>query len=521
MNKVMTLTYASSLSDLREINSSFDSGILQIAYPGLNRNKSYISKETFERCIKTMYNCPIVCNYNIETDTLGGHDMDVVTDSEGDLRLINLTDPVGVIPESAEWWWGDPVIEDDGAEREYLYTECLIWKRQPAYKKIAADGDIAHSMEITVKEGHLDDGVFYIEDFEFTAFALIGAEPCFESSALHMFSGHNFKMQLSKMMQELEETFTKVDTSSEVDNIHPQDNSTKGGLKVLEDKMELVAKYGVDVESLDFSIDDLSIEELTEKFEAMTADSSEDDSVETVEEQEEQHDQENFELNGNISQELYRMMSEKQIDTEWGTYPEYCVVDFDISKSEIYAWDSNDWLLYGFSFEMNGDAVVINWESKKRVKYIIADFDEGEQASPFAQAFTLMKEKLQDYSELSAKYQTASDTIESMNHELDELKEYKAKAENAIAESKRCEVLSSFADLEGIEAFEEVKEHAAEYELNELEEKCFAIRGRNGAVVKYSFNENRPKIVVDRSLRSSSKDPYGGVFAEYGFDAEN
>lgn len=521
MNKVMTLTYASSLSDLREINSSFDSGVLQIAYPGLNRNKSYISKETFEKCIKTMYNCPIVCNYDIEADSLGGHDMDVVTDSEGELRLINLTDPVGVIPESAKWWWGEPTIEDDGTEREYLFTECLIWKRQPAYKKIISDGDISHSMEITVKSGHLEDGVFYIDDFEFTAFALIGETPCFESSALHMFSGRDFKMQLSKMMQELEETFTKVDTSKEVDNIHPQDNSTKGGLKVLEDKMELVAKYGVDVESLDFSIEDLSIEELTEKFEAMANESAHDKADEPVENTEEPLAQENFELNNNITSEIYRTMSEKMIDTDWGTYPAYCVVDYDLDKSEVYAWDSNDWLLYGFSFEMNGDAVVINWDSKKRVKYVIADFDEGEQASPFAQAFTLLKEKIQDYSELSAKYQTASDTIESMNQELNELKEYKANAENAIAESKRQELLASFADLEGIEAFEDVKEHAAEYALNELEEKCFAIRGRNGAVVKYSLNENKQKIVVDRSLHSNTKDPYGGVFAEYGFDAEN
>ena len=39
-----------------------------------------------------------------------------------------------------------------------------------------------YPMEITVKDGELIDGVFHIYDFEFTAFALIGVAPCFESS---------------------------------------------------------------------------------------------------------------------------------------------------------------------------------------------------------------------------------------------------------------------------------------------------------------------------------------------------
>ena len=49
---------------------------------------------------------------------------------------------------------------------------------------------------------------------------------------------------------------------------------------------------------------------------------------------------------------------------------------------EVYCWDRNDWLLYGFGYKLNGDSVVIDFESKKRKKYTIVDFDEGEQPSP-------------------------------------------------------------------------------------------------------------------------------------------
>ncbi len=68
-------------------------------------------------------------------------------------------------------------------------------------------------------------------------------------------------------MQELKESFQTVQPSHEV-VIHPQ-NYSEGGEEVLEQKKALAAEYGLDIESLDFSIDDLSVEELREKFEAM------------------------------------------------------------------------------------------------------------------------------------------------------------------------------------------------------------------------------------------------------------
>ena len=146
MNKVLNLTYASSLTRLCEINSSFDAGVLRIAYAGENRNGSYIDKKTFEKCMKTIFNCPIVCNYDRDTDTLGGHDMEVVRDSEGELKIVNLTTPVGCIPESAKVFW-ETIEEEDGSTHEYLCAEALLWKRQEAYQKIKKDGFTAQSME--------------------------------------------------------------------------------------------------------------------------------------------------------------------------------------------------------------------------------------------------------------------------------------------------------------------------------------------------------------------------------------
>lgn len=517
MDKVLNVTYASSLTDLCEVNSSFDKGILKIAYPGENRNKTSISKEAFERCIKTMYNCPIVCNYDRDTDTLGGHDMEIVRDSEGGLHIVNVTTPIGCIPESAKTWFAE-VEEDDGTIHEYLFAEALLWKRQEAYRKIKDDGIVAQSMELTIKDGEMINDIYHIKDFEFTAFALIGVTPCFESASLEMFSKQDFKQQFSEMMQDLKDSFNSIDSSLEDEDIHPQkEYSTEGGDKVLDKKMELAAKYEIDIETLDFSIEDLSIDELTAKFEEIKAKSEDSEDNEDAEINE-SGSVDKFALTGNIIEELGRSLEKVTIEREWGECPRYWYVDCDFELSEVYCWDTADWLLYGFTYTLDGDNVVIDYECKKRKKYTIVDFDEGEQASPFATVFEQLENKLQDNSEWEAKYNTASETIKLMKTELTELRQFKNDTEVGIAETEREKIFAQFEDLVGIESFEQLRENCKDFDVETIEEKCYAIRGRNGVSTKFSLN-NTPRIKVDKT--GLSKEPYGDIFTKYGIGSND
>ena len=112
-----------------------------------------------------------MCNYDRDADAIGEHDIELVRDERG-MRIVNLTEPVGVIPESARVWW-ETFEEDDGKTHEYLCAEALIWKRQEAYAKIRKNGVTDESMEIRIKRGHADDedGLFHIDDLEFWPFA--------------------------------------------------------------------------------------------------------------------------------------------------------------------------------------------------------------------------------------------------------------------------------------------------------------------------------------------------------------
>lgn len=512
-NEVLNLTYASSLTHLCEVNSSFDSGVLRIAYAGTNRNGSAISKMAFEKSLKTIYNCPVVCNYDRETETLGGHDMELVHGEDGSLRVVNITQPIGVIPESSNVFW-EIVEEDDGTIHEYLCAEALIWKRQEAYRVLKESGIVAQSMELTVKDGEVVNGVYHINDFEFTAFALIGCEPCFESASLS-FSKQDFKQQLSEMMLDLKESFNKVTTSVEDDNITQNKHSMEGGEKVLE-KKELIAMYGIDVESLDFSIDDFTVEELEEKFKAMQEVTSEGTSEPEAEPVVEPDAQDNFSLTGNVLEEIHRALESVKIEREWGECSRYFYVDSDFEAMEVYCWDATDWMLYGFNYKPNGDNVEIDFESKKRKKFVIVDFDEGEQVSPMANVFELIESKLSENAEFAVKYQAASDTITTMEKELGELREYKLKAEEAIARGERDEVFAQFEDLVGVEAFDELKVKCMEYDLETLEEKCFALRGKHGVKVNFSNETKVPKLPIEKT--KEEKLPYGGIFKKYGIE---
>lgn len=504
--KIAHMTYSSSLSSLCEVNSSFDTGILRIAYTGKNRNGSSISKEVFESCIDTMYNCPIVCNYDRETDSIGAHDIELVSNKDGDMRIVNCTTPVGVIPESSKYFW-ETIEEEDGTEHEYLCAEVLIWKRQEAYQKIKADGITKHSMEVSVKDGEIQNGVFVINDFEFTAFCLLGDdhEPCFESSAMGLFSLDSLKSQMEEMMSELKETFTLV--SPRFEDVDTLNIPTEGGEKVLEEKIALVAEYGYEVESLEFSIEELSLEELREKFEAMNAEPVVEPVADPVVEQ--------FELNSQVCEEIRYAVEAEMIERPWGKMPRYSVVDFDADTKQVYCFDADDhWKLYGFGFSMNGDSVVVDFESKKRMKFAIVEFDEGEQTMPLDKVFEdISAQYTANDTQWSEKYQAASDTIETMNTELGSLRQFKADTEAATAKVAREEIFAQFEDLAGVEEFETLRENCAEFELDALEEKCYAIRGRNSTVAKFTKKPEAPKLKVERTEPEDRV--YGGLFEQY------
>lgn len=282
----------------------------------------------------------------------------------------------------------------------------------------------------------------------------------------------------------------------------------------MEDKKDLLAKYGIDESTLDFNIDDFTIEELTEKFEAMKEVSAE---ANVACDEPETNDCENadFALTSNIIEEIQRALDEIKIQREWGECHRYWYVDCDMEANEVYCWDTEDWLLYGFTYTVDGDSVTIDFDSKKRKKYVIEDFEGGEQDSPFASAFSMLEQRILDNAGLEAKYQNASDTIKAMDAELETLRKFKTDTEAESERKLKDAVFAKFEDLIGNESFEDLRAHCDEYTADEIEEKCYALRGRN-TDVKFCLDNKTPKIPVGKT--NTNTEPYGGLFVKYGVE---
>ena len=545
------LLFNSALDKVIKCNDSFDYGVLQIAYHGENRNGSFISKETMQRCAeRSIYNVPVVANYRRETDSIGSHDVEIVR-KKGTPTLVNVTQPIGVVPESADFWWTE-VTEDDGAVHEYLCADILLWKRQEAYARIKEDGITAQSMEIGINECHREDKMLVIEDFEFQAFCLLGsAEPCFESASLATFDKEEFYSQFAAMLSDLPDAITHY-AKKGVSNMD------------IKKKLQLMEKYNLTLEDIDFELDDFSIEELTEKFEAMKPaeqetsvevedtpevetfddgtdpeepdgesnpedpdgatepDPSDEPDPEPAENEEPEEDPNEdpdddtltgpggiaagtrrvYLLDSEFRRELCDAVSGEMVQEDGFSYPRYFIIDHDTSLSTVYCIDTaNHWITVGIPYSMDGDHVVVDFTNAKRVKVVFQEFDEGTIGADSLGFETAANE----YARIKVEHATNkySADLEEANNKLNALMRSDAEKE----------LFAKFADLEGVEAFQNLYENRAQFDMETLEDKCYAIRGRLG---KFSVTPHAGghKLPVDSSVEVEPE-PYGGLVRNY------
>lgn len=223
---------------IEQFNSSFSKCNVAIAYHGDNRNMTSISKEVFEKMIPSLYGSPIVGEW--QEDDFGSHGGKIeITD--GEVKYIDTTVPIGFIDSQAKVWWED-ITEDDGTVNEYLCAETILWTGRYDYVNTILNNNSSQSMEIEVTSGHMrEDGYYEIESGQFSALCVLGdeTEPCFQSSTFGQFNldKDTFKAEFNLMVKELKE-------------------SVKGG-----ENVDIEKKDEIEVEEEFVEIEETSIEE--------------------------------------------------------------------------------------------------------------------------------------------------------------------------------------------------------------------------------------------------------------------
>ena len=182
------LSFNSMVSDYEIVNPEFARVKVYVCYDGKNRNNSYIDKDVLQKMSNTIYGIPMVAEYDEDNNCFKGHGGTLEISDEG-IEFIQTTVPYGFVDPKTPIFY-EEVVELDGiTKHNYLCCYAYLWyKRYPEVESVLRNQEnkkIGQSMEINVTSYDIDeDGCCIIKDGYFSALAMLGVEPCFESACV-------------------------------------------------------------------------------------------------------------------------------------------------------------------------------------------------------------------------------------------------------------------------------------------------------------------------------------------------
>lgn len=498
---------------IQNLNPSFDLARVGIAYHGLNRNRSIISKEVFEKALPSLYNVPVVGRYIPEEEDFGSHDVLVSVNKDGEYTIENATVPFGVIPESSEFSW-ETVKEKDGTEKEYLFANCVIWRRSYGYETLMSQKEWSQSMEIAVNEYSTDDnGNMIIEDMTFTALCILGnsKEPCFESASIQMSNNYemsNFSSQFSLMIDDLKQLAGKA-ISFELNSSDNDINQEEGGKYALDENEKVVNSEETEVKTEEYEAEEAAVEETSaevseEPVEASEPEEKPDDAEDDTEDEGEGEEDDNEEESDEPAEENFALTYNEKREALCSAVRAF---DSDVEDAEGRSTAIRYWLC-----DFDDQYVYVS-------KHVFSEAGEAEECGRFT--YTGVEDNsvtLSDYTVMVIKWLTLgeADALEAERAELAELRDYK---DNRIAEDHRNEIDAiiggEFSDVLKTEEFEALSEKIYELSAEDAREKLFAIRGKHTISKSKEEPTQNVKIPVSDSGASKINTRYGNLFEVY------
>ena len=247
---------------------------LKSCHTGKNRNKSGITDDNMNAYKHTFKGRPIL-GAIYKTDTgeyeFRAHDMKVIDNGE-DIEYIE--QPIGVISQTEE-----PYLEyDKDEDKNYLMVSGTIFSDYSRAAEILERRRTCKcSVEIAVEElsYNCEEDYLSIDKFRFSGVTILGYEQDgvteiqegMKGSKITIddFSEKKNSMFSADCQNKLIETLEKLNMTLESFNNKNQ-NSEKGGEKVMNKFEELLAKYGKTADEVTFEYENLSDEELEVAF---------------------------------------------------------------------------------------------------------------------------------------------------------------------------------------------------------------------------------------------------------------
>ena len=383
----------------------------RIFHTGLNRNKSYVSKEAAEKAMNTIADRPVLAAIHQLDDgswDFEGHEMEIVKDDKGNEELRYIESQVGSFSSEPAFW-----EHDDNLDKDYVCAYAYISEEYTkACEIIRAKQGSKNSCELFIDELSYNAKEKYLElnDFYVNASTLLGShedgteiQEGMEGSRADIadFSVNNNSVKFDKdeKMIELLENLNKTLSNFNKEQASVQTQSKEGGTNNKMTKFEeLLAKYGKTAEDVTFDYTEMSDEELEAKFaEMFDNDNSDGDNSDNGESGEPSDDGEgdgecssdpDGDEGESISKnELFNKLFEISFDDVKYALNNLCSVYRNDSEwcyvSQVYEnyfimedWDSNKY--YKQSYEKDGDNISLSGE---RIEMFAMLLTESEKLS--------------------------------------------------------------------------------------------------------------------------------------------
>ena len=452
---------------------------LKSCHTGKNRNKSGITDDKMNKYKYTFKGRPIL-GAIYKTDTgeyeFRAHDMKVIDDGD-DIEYIE--QPIGVISQTEE-----PYLEYDVEEdKNYLMVSGTIFSDYSKAAEILERRRTCKcSVEIAVEElsYNCDEDYLSIDKFRFSGVTILGYEQDgvteiqegMKGSKITIddFSAKKNSMFSAESQDKLIEILEKLNTTLESFNDKNQ-NSEKGGEKVMNKFEELLAKYGKTADEVTFEYENLCDEELEvafkEAFEEATEETEpvEETVVEEVDE-EEPADEESAEV---VIEEAAEV--ETPAETVVEQPAEKFVLKYELShddiRSALYSLlsaTSDDGYYYVWILEVYDDKFI--YCDAMEDKYYRQDYSrDGENVA-------LGENKVEVFNEWLSKAE--KDALDALKTDYATLKEFKETYDASVVKAKKTDILDKeeYECLAGNKDFAQLRADVDKYSVEEISTKA-------------------------------------------------
>ena len=494
-----------------------------------NRNGSGISEQVMNENKASFKGRPILGSiFKADTGEYEFHSHDMTVDEDGNLEYIE--QPIGAISEIKE-----PYLEYDAEQdKTYLMVEGHIYEDYSKAAEILQRRKTCRcSVEIAVEEMSYNATEDYlsIDKFSFRGVTILGYEQDGETVIQEGMEGSritidNFSEEKNSMFancqDKLIETLEKLNETLSMftinNNINQEEVSNKMG-----HFEELLEKYGVERDSIDFEFEGLNDEELDAIFEEHFGETETAEEVVEVETEEEFEEGSAEELTEEETSEEEVVVEESLIEEEDSDSEEFELEDVTISFKI-----SHEDVRYGIQNllnAMNGDG------AHYYVAHSVYDgffyYEDWMSNDAFKQNYKMRKDVIsfsgdpvQVYREFVT--QEEKDELESMRKNYAALKEFKDNYDAAELKAKKDEIFDrkEFEILCSNEAFVELKNDMNNFTVEELESKVKQIFAdhviSNGqfALNKGDTENKTNKIGFNFVEKSKKARAYAGLFDE-------